>query len=405
MRNLNHYRQDFPSLNREHNGRPLVYLDGPAGSQIPQSVINAISDYYKTCNANTHGQFVTTHETDVVMARARNRMADFLGAEGQETISFGHNMTTLCFSLSRAIGRTLKAGDEVLITELDHEANRGPWSSLKELGVTIKEVEMLPTGVLDYEDFASKVTDRTQLIAIGYASNLTGTINDVKKARELADQVGAMVIVDAVHYAPHYPIDVQDISCDFLLCSAYKFYGPHIGILYSKPGLLDTLPTDRLSTQEQVAPYKIETGTLNHAAIAGVSAALDYIESFGEGASPRKRIKDAMNKISYHEHALGKRLYDGLNTIPGVEVKGLDFSDFNRTPTISFYKEGITAEEVCKKLGEHSICGWDGHFYAEKAVEKFGLLEKGGLTRLGASIYTTADEIDYAVEVIKIIIS
>lgn len=401
MKKLSECRTDFPSLKREHNGRPLVYLDGPAGSQIPQSVIEGISDYYKTCNANTHGQFITTNETDDLMSNVRHKMATFLGAESATDISFGQNMTTLCYSLSRAIGRTLTAGDEVLITQLDHEANWGPWLSLEQLGIVVKEVEMLPKGVLDYSDFEQKVNERTKLVAVGYASNLTGTINDVRMARQLADKVGALLVIDAVHYAPHFPIDVNDLGCDFLLCSAYKFYGPHVGVLYSKPGALDNLPTDRLITQEQTAPYLIETGTLNHAAFAGAGAAIDFIESFGEGHDKRARIVNAMTNISYHEQALGKRLYDGLLNIEGIIVKGLDFSQMNRTPTVSFYKEGITAEEICKQLGAKSICGWDGHFYAQRAVEKMGLLDKGGVTRLGVSIYTTEEEIDYTVEVIR----
>ncbi len=401
MKKLSECRIDFPSLSRQYNGRHLVYLDGPAGSQIPQSVIDAISNYYKTCNANTHGQFVTTNETDDLMHGVRGKLAAFLGAESAETISLGQNMTTLCFSLSRAIGRTLAAGDEVLITALDHEANRGPWLSLEQLGIVVKEVAMLPNGVLDYDDFEQKINDKTKLVAIGYASNLTGTINDIKKASALTEKVGARLVVDAVHYAPHFPIDVNELGCDFLLCSAYKFYGPHVGILYSKPGALENLPTDRLSTQEQTIPYLIETGTLNHAAFSGAGAAIDYLESFGNGDNTRDRLISAMTAISDHEHVLGKRLYTKLSEIDGIDIRGLDFSEMNRTPTISFYKEGITAEEICKQLGENSICGWDGHFYAKRAVEKMGLLDKGGVTRLGISIYTTEEEIDYTVNVIK----
>ncbi len=401
---LSECRSEFPSLSREYNGRPLVYLDGPAGSQIPQSVIEAISDYYKTCNANTHGQFITTNETNDLMSSVRHKMATFLGAESAKDISFGQNMTTLCYSLSRAIGRTLKAGDEILITQLDHEANRGPWLSLEQLGIVVKEVEMLPEGVLDYGDFERKINDKTKLIAVGYASNLTGTINNVKLAKKLADKAGALLVIDAVHYAPHFPIDVTDLGCDFLLCSAYKFYGPHVGILYSKPDVLSGLPTDRLTTQEQTAPCVIETGTLNHAAFAGAGAAIDFIESFGDGANERERLGDAMNKISNHEKGLGERLYDQLSSIEGLSIKGLNFSQINRTPTISFYKEGSIAEEICKQLGAKSICGWDGHFYARRAVEKMGLIEKGGVTRLGVSIYTTEEEIDYTVEVIKDIV-
>ena len=401
MQTLSHCRQDFPSLHRMYCGRPLVYLDGPGGTQVPQPVIDAISQYYRTSNANTHGQFITSQETDTLLHRVRSELADFLGAESPETISFGQNMTTLCFSLSQALARTFSPGDEIVITELDHEANRGPWLALKEQGLTVKEVKLAPPGVLDYDDFRRKVTDKTKVVAVGYASNLTGTVNDLDMARELASAVGAYLVVDAVHYAPHFSLDVQHVDCDFLLCSAYKFYGPHVGILYSKPGLLDQLPTNRLITQEQQAPYLIETGTLNHAAIAGVGAAIRYLADFGRGNSLREQLIDAFTRISEHERARGQQLYEGLSSLKGVEIKGLDFTSGLRTPTLSFFKEGTTSEEICAQLGERSVIGWDGHFYARKAIETMGLLDKGGVTRLGVSLYTTEEEIAYTLEVLR----
>jgi len=223
MQTLSLCRQDFPSLHRMYRGRPLVYLDGPGGTQVPQPVIDAISQYYQTSNANTHGQFITSQETDALMQHVRTGVADFLGAEGPESISFGQNMTTLCFSLSQALARTFSPGDEIVITELDHEANRGPWLALKEQGLVVKEVKMTAPGVLDYDDFRRKVTDKTKVVAVGYASNLTGTVNDLATARKLTSNVGAYLVIDAVHYAPHFSLDVQRIDCDFLLCSAYKF--------------------------------------------------------------------------------------------------------------------------------------------------------------------------------------
>jgi len=403
MQTLSLCRQDFPSLHRMYRGRPLVYLDGPGGTQVPQPVIDAISQYYQTSNANTHGQFITSQETDALMQHVRTGVADFLGAEGPESISFGQNMTTLCFSLSQALARTFSPGDEIVITELDHEANRGPWLALKEQGLVVKEVKMTAPGVLDYDDFRRKVTDKTKVVAVGYASNLTGTVNDLATARKLTSNVGAYLVIDAVHYAPHFSLDVQRIDCDFLLCSAYKFYGPHVGILYSKPGLLDQLPTNRLVTQEQQAPYLIETGTLNHAAIAGVGAAIRYLASFGQGASLREQLIDAFARISEHERARGQQLYEGLSSLEGVEIKGLDFTSGPRTPTLSFFKEGITAEEICAQLGKRSVIGWDGHFYAWKAVEAMGLLDKGGVTRLGVSLYTTEEEIDYTLAMLRTI--
>ena len=247
-------RSQFPSLSRLHNSQPLIFIDGPAGTQVPEYVINAMGDYYKTSNSNTHGAFITTQETDALMTAMRKTVADFLGAEGGQTISVGQNMTTLNFSLARGIGRMLQPGDEILITQLDHEGNRGPWLSLREKGITIREVKLLENGLLDYEDFENKINERTRLVAMGMASNAIGTVNDFRLVRQLTYRYNTWLLLDAVHYAPHFSIDVQEIGCDFLLCSAYKFYGPHVGILYSKPGLLDQIQTDRLRHHEHECP-------------------------------------------------------------------------------------------------------------------------------------------------------
>lgn len=394
-------RTQFPALQRVHNGKPLVFLDGPAGTQVPQVVIDAISDYYKNSNANTHGQFLTTQETDAIMDATRENMAAFLGAEDAHTISFGQNMTTLNFSLSRAIGRLLQPGDEILITQLDHEANRAPWLTLREQGIIVKEVRLQSNGTLDYDDMAAKLNERTRLLAMGYSSNILGTVNDVHLARKLTYQVGAWLLLDAVHYAPHLPIDVQAIGCDFLLCSAYKFYGPHIGILYSKPGLLDRLPTDRLRTAYQHAPYSIETGTFNHAATAGTNAAVNFLASLGNGTLQRERLLNAMTQISQHERSLFKRLYDGLSNIKGIEVLGLSADAEKRAPTLSFAVEGKNPTAVCQYLAAHNVCAWDGHFYAIRATEILGFLEKGGVTRMGISLYTTEAEVDYTVDLME----
>jgi len=396
-----HIRQQFPALQRLHNGKPLVFLDGPAGTQVPQLVIDAISNYYKTSNANTHGQFITTHETDAIMHATRENMATFLGAEDAHTISFGQNMTTLNFSLSRAIARTLQPGDEILITQLDHEANRAPWLALREWGIVVKEVRLQTDGTLDYKDLENKLNDRTRLLAMGYSSNILGTVNDVQLARKLTYKVGAWLLLDAVHYAPHLPIDVQAVGCDFLLCSAYKFYGPHVGILYSKPGLLDRLPTDRLRTAFQHAPYSIETGTFNHAAAAGVNAAVNFIASLGNGTLQREKLQNAMTVIHEHEKGVFKKLYDGLSQIKGVEIIGLPANTKWRAPTLSFTLEDKNPTAVCQYLASHNVCAWDGHFYAIRATEVLGLLEKGGVTRLGVSVYTTAEEVDYTIELIE----
>lgn len=394
-------RQQFPSLQRTHNNQPLIFLDGPAGTQVPLSVIDAISNYYKTSNSNTHGEFLTTNETDKIVKDMRVHVAALLGAEGPETISIGQNMTTLNFSLARGIARSLQPGDEVLITQLDHEGNRGPWLSLREHGIVVREVKLLPGGVLDYEDMAAKLTERTKVLALGMASNALGTVNNVRLARELSYKVGAWLVLDAVHYAPHFNIDVQALGCDFLLCSAYKFYGPHVGLLYSKPGILDRVNTDRLRTAMQVAPEKIETGTLNHAAIAGVTAAVQFMASLGKGSSLREQLIDALTHINKHEGALASQLYDGLTKVPGIKVAGQDFRSGLRAPTVSFTFEGKTATEVCRYLNTKNIFAWDGHFYALRAIEILGLLERGGVTRIGMSVYTTSDEVKKVLEVLR----
>lgn len=398
------FRKRFPALSREEHGRPFIYMDGPAGVQVPDEVIEAVSAYYKRSNANTHGAFQTSRETDALMEGAREAMADFLGAEGIETISFGQNMTTLNFMLSRAIVRSLQPGDEILITQLDHEANRGPWLSLRERGIIVREVRLLPEGRLDYTDFANKLTDRTRLVAMGYSSNILGTVNDIAWVRQQSYAVGAWLLIDAVHAAPHFSIDVQAMGCDFLLCSAYKFYGPHVGILYARPGLLDRLQPDRLRTTSQYAPYSIETGTLNHAAIAGVGAAVEFLATLGTGDSRRARLVSAMQRLHQHEIPLAQKLYDGLQAIKGVRVLGLPFTEAQRAPTLAIDIAHHRPETVCAALADRHIFAWDGHFYAIRAAEILGVLERGGVTRLGISAYTTAEEVDAVLAAIREIV-
>jgi cysteine desulfurase family protein (TIGR01976 family) len=398
-------RSHFPSLHRQHNGKPLVYLDGPAGTQVPNQVIESISNYYKTSNANTHGQFITTHETDALMDGVREKIAAFLGAEGRHTISLGQNMTTLNYSLSHAIGRVLQPGDEILITQLDHESNRGPWLALRSRGMVVREVKLLPNGSLDYDDFSGKINERTRLVAMGYASNILGTVNNVELIRQLTYEAGAWLLLDAVHFAPHLSLDVQAVGCDFLLCSAYKFYGPHVGMLYAKEGLLDRLPTDCLRTQIQHAPYSIETGTLNHAAITGVGAAVDFIAGFGKGKSGRERLVSAMQYIHQRERQHFEYLYEGLKSIPNLTVYGLPASEPLRAPTVSFTIRNKTAAQVCKALAQDNICAWDGNFYAVRAAEVLGLMESGGVTRMGISLYTTPEELDYTLTAVRKIAS
>jgi cysteine desulfurase family protein (TIGR01976 family) len=387
-------RRDFPALGRSHEGHALAYLDGPGGSQVPQTVIDAVGDVYVRCNVNTHGGFPPSLEVDRRMDAARRAVAAFLGAADAACISFGQNMTTLNFALAGAIGRTLAPGDEVLITQLDHEANRGPWLQLAERGVVVREVRLLPAGVLDYGDMAANISPRTKVVALGASSNALGTVNDIALARRLSKAAGALLVVDAVHYAPHFPIDVQAMDVDFLLCSGYKFYGPHVGILYSRPGALAALPTTRLVVQDPEAPYRIDTGTLNHAAIAGVHAAVDYIAGWGQGAGLRERIVDAMTGIAAYEHDLAAYYHAQVGKLPGVRIWGPDFSSPHRAPTVSITLARHTAADAAAALGAQGICVWDGHFYAATAIEVLGLAPRGGLLRTGISMYTTREEID-----------
>jgi cysteine desulfurase family protein (TIGR01976 family) len=386
-------RKDFPALQRRREGLELVFLDGPGGSQVPRAVIEAIAEFYATCNVNTHGNFPPSREVDRRMQNAREILATFLGAADAQCISFGQNMTTLNFALSAAIGRTLKPGDEVLITQLDHEANRGPWLGLRERGVRIQEVRMKESGELDTGDIAAKISARTKVFALGASSNALGTVNDIALARRLTLEVGALLVVDAVHFAPHFPLDVRAMDADFLLCSGYKFYGPHVGVLYSKPGALERLPTDRLSVQDPAAPYRIETGTLNHAAIDGLRAAVEYLASWGAGATLRERIVDAMTGIRAYEHRLAGAYHAGVSRIAGVTVWGPGFATRSRAPTVSITIGKHTAAAAASALGAQGICVWDGNFYAARAVEVLGLADRGGLLRTGISMYTSEDEI------------
>lgn len=390
-------RSAFPALRRTLAGQPLAFFDGPGGTQVPQPVMDAIIDYYTRCNANTHGEFITAQESDQLLQGVREKVAAFLGAPSYKEISFGANMTTLGFSLSRALARTLKPGDEVVITQLDHEANRGPWLALAEAGAVVKEVLLRPDGTLDPEDMAAKIGPRTRLVAIGYSSNALGTVNDLALARRLSKAVGAWLLIDAVHGAPHFPIDVVALDTDFLLCSAYKWYGPHVGILYARPGLLDSLPTDRLRTQDPAAPYRIETGTLNHAALAGVGAAVEFLAGFSEGASLREKLVRTMSALDVQERALAERYFEQVRAIPGVTVWGTDFRVARRAPTVSITVKGVSSNLVARSLAERGLLVWDGDFYAYRAIEVLGL-QPHGVVRAGVSMYTTEEEVQRLVD-------
>lgn len=398
-------RKDFPALARTDAGKTLAFFDGPAGTQVPNQVMQAINDVYLNFNVNTGGDFVTSREVGEAMWRTREKVAQFFNAADPSSISFGQNMTTLAYSLSHAFARLWGEGDEVVVSALDHEANRGPWLQLEERGVRIREIGIDGQGRYRPDDIEEMITERTRLVTVCAASNALGTVNDLSPIRARTREVGAWMLVDAVHYAPHLPIDVAGLDPDFLLCSAYKFYGPHVGFLYARSGLLDSLPTDRLRTQKQSAPYRIETGTLNHAAIVGSGAAIDYIASWGEGDGYRERLVSAMTGIAALEHELARQYYDAVISLPGVTAHGPDFSAATRTPTVSISIATCPADKATAKLARRGLCLWNGHFYAIRPTELLGLLEHGGLIRMGVSMYNTPDEIDRLIEGIRALTS
>lgn len=390
---INEIRSHFPALERRHEGFPVAYFDGPGGTQTAREVVEAISDYLLNHNANTHWSYPTSAETDALLLAARESFADFFNCEPHE-VSFGNNMSTITFHISRSIGRGLGPGDEIVVTELDHHANVDPWLEMaKERGVTVRKVRVLAeTGQLDWDDLESKVGEKTRVLAIGAASNALGTINDVQRAARLAHQFGALVYVDAVHYAPHHVIDVRELECDFLACSAYKFYGPHVGVLYGRAELLESLDVPKLAPAPNEAPDRLETGTQNHEGICGAAAAVNMLAALGQGATRRERIVAAMTALHEEGTRLVRHLWDGLRAIEGVTVYGPDPSQ-PRTPTVSFTLRDVPAEELTKYLVKRGIFTSHGDFYAQTVVEKLGKSEQG-LLRVGCSCYTTIEEID-----------
>src|SRR6059058_687498 len=386
-------RRCFPALGRICNGYPVAYFDGPGGTQVPRNVVEAMNDYLFHHNANTHWAYPTSEETDVIIDSARSVLADFLNAMTAEIV-FGANMTTLTFHLARALAREFARGDEIVITELDHHANIAPWRRLeKECGVTVRMAKMIPeTGELDWEDFSRQITRRTKLVAIGAASNALGTINDVRRAREMAYAVGAKIFVDAVHYAPHGSIDVREWNCDFLACSAYKFYGPHLGILYGRRDLLESLDFPKLIPAPDSAPERAETGTQNHEGIAGAAAAVDFLASLAPGATRRERLHAAFRHLHERGKALITQLWNGLREIERVRLYGPP-PGTTRTPTIAFTMDNVPSIQVARKLAECGVFLSHGDFYAMTVVERLGL-GPDGLVRAGCACYTTTEEVD-----------
>jgi cysteine desulfurase family protein (TIGR01976 family) len=394
-------RKHFPALARRHNGQPVAYFDGPGGTQVPRGVVEAISDYLFNHNANSHWAFPTSSETDATIANARHALADFLNAAINE-IAFGANMTTLTFHLARALGRGYGAGDEIVITELDHHANIAPWRALeKERGVTIRVAKMIPeTGQLDFDDLASQLNERTKLLAIGAASNALGTISDIRRGAEMAHEVGAQVFVDGVHYAPHELVDVRALDCDFLSCSAYKFYGPHIGILYGKHDLLGAIDFPKLLPSPNTAPERAETGTQNHEGMAGAAAAVDFLARLSEaGGSRRERLQSAFAGLHERGLALVTRLWEGLSAIDGVCMYGPP-PDKPRTPTVAFTVRGKSSMQVATELVEFGVFASNGDFYATTVVDRLGQA-KDGMVRAGCACYTTVDEVERLIEGVR----
>lgn len=394
-------RAHFPALERIHNGHPVAYFDGPGGTQVARPVVEAMADYLYHHNANTHWAYPTSAETDAAIEQAREACADFLHASPTE-ISFGANMTTLTFHLARALSMKYGPGDEIVVTELDHHANVAPWQRLaQERGVTVRTVRMLPeTGQLDWDDFETTVTTRTKLVAIGAASNALGTINDVPRAIGLARSVGAQVFVDAVHYVPHELADVRALDCDFLGISAYKFYGPHIGVLYCKGELLDEIDFPKLIPAPDVGSERAETGTQNQEGMVGTGAAIDFLAGIAGGAdgdgSRRSRLRSGYRELHGRAAKQVRQLWDGLSAIKGVRVYG-PVPDLPRTATVSFTVDGCASTDVARQLATRGLFLSHGDFYAATVVERLGLMPEG-LVRAGCACYTTNDEIERLID-------
>jgi len=408
-------RAQFPALSRQHDGRPYVYLDGPGGTQVPRRTIAAMADYLQRCNANHEGAFATSEESDAMLAGVHAAAADYLGATDPGEVVFGQNMTTLTFALSRAIGRTLEAGDEVVVTRLDHDANVAPWLALEEeRGVRIRWVGIREDDcTLDLDGLERALGPRTRLVAVGLASNAVGTLNPIPRIVEMAHAAGALTYVDAVHAAPHVSLDVAALGTDFLVCSPYKFFGPHLGLLYGRRDLLESLAAYKVRPAPDEAPGTWETGTLPGESLAGLLATFDYLEWLGEtygggvasgaAATRRDRLRSAMAVIGATERGLARRALTALGEVPGLKLRGIvDPSRLvERVPTFAFTLDGHSPREVATALGRRGIAAWDGDYYAYELIRALGLAESGGMVRVGFVHYNTAAEIDRLVEALR----
>lgn len=413
---ISHIRAQFPALSLQDEGRPRIYLDNPAGTQVPRQVIDRTTGYFINCNANHGGHFCTSLESDEILVEAHQAMADFINAPSVDEIIFGPNMTTLTFAISRSLGHWLKPGDQVILTRMDHDANVNPWRLLTaDLKLDVKWLNFnRETYRYDLKELEALLSDKVKLVAICYASNAIGTINDVKTITEMAHAFGALVYVDAVQYVPHSPTDVQALGCDFLVCSVYKFFGGHQGVLWGKMELLEKLPAYKVRPADDHLPGKFETGTQSHEGQAGTLGALEYLAWIGENMAQdylpqfahlegrRKYLHAAMAAIKAYEKALSARLISGLQEIPGVKVHGITEIDQldDRVPTVSFTHEKFTPQQISRRLAEENIFVWDGHYYAVEVIDHLGLSDKGGMVRVGAVHYNTVEEIDRLLNVI-----
>jgi cysteine desulfurase family protein (TIGR01976 family) len=394
-------RAQFPSLKLQVNGQPAAFLDGPAGTQVPKQVMDAVQNYFASSNANTCGAFATSRANDAMIASSRSAMADLFNCDADEVV-FGQNMTTITFALSRAIGRELTVGDEIVVTSLDHDANVAPWRALEEKGVVIRQVDIRDADcTLDLDDLKRKISARTKLVAVGYASNAVGTINPVAEITKLAHEVGALMFIDAVHYAPHGPIDVRALNCDFLVCSPYKFFGPHMGTLYGKRERLLQFQPYKVRPATDALPDRWETGTQVQELIAGIGAAVDYIAELGRRHDPtttgrRSALLAAYRVTHRHETALLARLIEGLLAIPKLRLFGIsDPKRFDeRCSTVSIRIGDHNPTEIAKFLGERGFFTWDGNYYALNLSERLGVEKLGGFLRIGLVHYNTAEEVD-----------
>ena len=397
------YRAQFPALHQVRDGRVPVFLDGPGGTQVPRRVIDALVHYLTTCNANGGGAFATSRDSDRLLDEAHRAAADFLNAPSPDEVVFGQNMTSLTFHLSRSFARTLRPGDEVLVTRLDHDANVSPWVlAARDAGAVVRRVDFRPDdGTLDLDDLRRQLSGRTRLVAVTCASNAVGSVTDVRAVARRAHDAGAKVFLDAVHYAPHGPIDVQSWDCDFLACSAYKFFGPHVGLLWGRRELLEELPAYKVRPASDSLPGRWMTGTQNHEGLAGVLAAVEYLAEIGaahaEGPPDRRRdVRAGMSAIRAYETGLARRLLAALAERPRFKVWGITDPERleQRVPTVAVTFPGRPASALGEHLAARQVYAWTGNFYALELTERLGLEGQGGLLRLGLVHYNTAEEID-----------